>query len=252
MSNIHPTAVIDPSAQIDPSTHIGPYTVIGKGVIIGKNNKIGPFCVIENTTMGDGNDIIASAFIGVKPQDLSYKDEPTRVQMGDYNQIRECVTIHRSTNLEKPTTIGNYCLLMANSHVAHDCRLGDHIIVANSTGIAGHVQVEDRVVMSGMVGIHQFVRVGTMAMLAGGAMLPLDIPPYCIAQGQRARLVGLNLVGMRRGGLSREPLWKSNVPIKPCSEAANACKMLWQNWKPPTPARKYSISLIFAKLPRAV
>lgn len=100
MSNIHPTAVIDPSAQIDPSTHIGPYTVIGKGVIIGKNNKIGPFCVIENTTMGDGNDIIASAFIGVKPQDLSYKDEPTRVQMGDYNQIRECVTIHRSTNLE--------------------------------------------------------------------------------------------------------------------------------------------------------
>ena len=176
MSNIHPTAVIDPSAQIDPSTHIGPYTVIGKGVIIGKNNKIGPFCVMENTTMGD------------------------------YNQIRECVTIHRSTNLEKPTTIGNYCLLMANSHVAHDCRLGDHIIVANSTGIAGHVQVEDRVVMSGMVGIHQFVRVGTMAMLSGGAMLPLDIPPYCIAQGQRARLVGLNLVGMRRGGLSRETI----------------------------------------------
>ena len=206
MSNIHPTAVIDPSAQIDLSTHIGPYTVIGKGVIIGKNNKIGPFCVIENTTMGDGNDIIASAFIGVKPQDLSYKDEPTRVQMGDYNQIRECVTIHRSTNLEKPTTIGNYCLLMANSHVAHDCRLGDHIIVANSTGIAGHVQVEDRVVMSGMVGIHQFVRVGTMAILSGGAMLPLDIPPYCIAQGQRARLVGLNLVGMRRGGLSRETI----------------------------------------------
>ncbi len=206
MSNIHPTAIIDPTAKIDPSTHIGPYTVIGANVQIGKNNKIGPFCVIENTTMGDGNDIIASAFIGVKPQDLSYKDEPTRVTMGDGNQIRECVTIHRSTKLDVPTKIGNYCLLMANSHVAHDCQLGDHIIVANSTGIAGHVVVEDRVVMSGMVGIHQFVRVGTMAMLSGGAMLPLDVPPYCIAQGERARLVGLNLVGMRRGGLTRETI----------------------------------------------
>jgi len=206
MTNIHPTAIIDPSAVIDPSTVIGPYTVIGADVVIGKNNKIGPFCVIENTTMGDGNDIIASAFIGVKPQDLSYKDEPTRVTMGNGNKIRECVTIHRSTNLEVPTSIGNNCLLMANAHVAHDCHLGNNIIAANSTGIAGHVVVEDRVVMSGMVGIHQFVRVGTMAMLSGGAMLPLDIPPYCIAQGERARLVGLNIVGMRRAGLARETI----------------------------------------------
>lgn len=206
MTNIHPTAIIDPSAQIDPSTVVGPYTVIGADVVIGKNNKIGPFCVIENTTMGDGNDIIGSAFIGVKPQDLSYKDEPTRVVMGNGNKIRENVTIHRSTKLDVPTKIGNYCLLMANAHVAHDCQLGNNIIAANCTGIAGHVVVEDRVVMSGMVGIHQFVRVGTMAMLSGGAMLPLDVPPYCIAQGERARLVGLNIIGMRRAGLSRETI----------------------------------------------
>lgn len=206
MSNIHPTALIDPSAQIDPSSAVGPFTVIGPDVIIGKNNKIGPHCVIENTTMGDENEIIASAFIGVKPQDLSYKGEPTRVTMGNRNQIRECVTIHRSTHLDSPTSIGDGCLLMANAHVAHDCHLGNHIIIANSTGIAGHVTVEDRVVMSGMVGIHQFVRIGTMAMLSGGAMIPLDIPPYCIAQGERARLVGLNIVGMRRGGLSRETM----------------------------------------------
>ncbi len=204
MTNIHPTAVIDPSAKIDSSTHIGPYTVIGKGVTIGKNNKIGPFCVIENTTMGDNNEIIASAFIGVKPQDLSYKDEPTRVTMGSGNQIRECVTIHRSTNVEDPTTLGDNCLLMANSHIAHDCHLGSNIIIANSTGIAGHVHIEDRVVISGMVGVHQFARVGTMAMISGGTMAPQDIPPYCIAQGERARLVGLNIVGMRRAGLSRE------------------------------------------------
>lgn len=206
MTNIHPTAVIDPTAKIDPTTSIGPYTVIGPNVIIGKNNKIGPFCVIENTTMGDDNQIIASAFIGVKPQDLSYKDEPTRVQMGNGNQIRECVTIHRSTRVEHPTVIGDYCLLMANSHIAHDCHLGSHIIIANSTGIAGHVLIEDRVVMSGMVGVHQFSRVGTMAMISGGTMSPLDVPPYCIAQGGRARLVGLNIVGMRRGGVSRQAM----------------------------------------------
>ena len=203
MPNIHPTAIIDPSAKIDPSTHIGPYSIIGANVVIGKENQIGPYCVIENTTM-DKNRIIASAFIGVAPQDLSYKGEDTRVVMGDGNQIRECVTIHRSTKLDIPTSIGNNCLLMANSHVAHDCHLGNNIIVANCTGIAGHVIVEDRVVMSGMVGVHQFVRVGTMAMLSGGAMVPLDIPPYCIAQGERARLVGLNIVGMRRAGLSRD------------------------------------------------
>lgn len=206
MTNIHPTAVVDPSAQIDPSTQIGPYTVIGAGVIMGKNNKIGPFCVIENTTMGDNNELIASSFIGVKPQDLSYKDEPTRVTMGNGNQIRECVTIHRSTDVNCPTSIGNNCLLMANSHVAHDCHLGNNIIIANSTGIAGHVTVEDRVVMSGMVGVHQFARIGTMAMLSGGTMAPQDVPPYCIAQGERARLVGLNIVGLRRAGLARETI----------------------------------------------
>lgn len=206
MSNIHPTAIIDPAAKIDPTTTVGPYTIIGADVVIGKNNHIGPFCVIENTTMGDDNELIASSFVGVKPQDLSYNNEPTRVTIGNGNKIRECVTIHRSTKLDSPTSIGNNCLLMANSHIAHDCHLGNNIIIANSTGVAGHVVVEDRVVMSGMVGIHQFVRVGTMAMLSGGAMLPLDIPPYCIAQGERARLVGLNLVGMRRGGLSRETI----------------------------------------------
>ena len=188
------------------STTVGPYTIIGANVVIGKNNQIGPFCVIENTTMGDGNELIASAFVGVKPQDLSYNNEPTRVSIGNGNKIRECVTIHRSTKADCPTVIGNNCLLMANSHIAHDCHLGNNIIIANSTGVAGHVIVEDRVVMSGMVGIHQFVRVGTMAMLSGGAMLPLDIPPYCIAQGERARLVGLNLVGLRRAGLSRDTI----------------------------------------------
>ena len=174
MSNIHPTAIIHPSAKIDPSTVVGPYAVIGEDVQIGKNNHIGPFCVIENTTMGDNNELIASCFVGVKPQDLSYKGEHTRVVMGNGNKIRECVTIHRSTFVDKPTTLGDNNLLMANSHLAHDVHMGNNCIIANSTGIAGHVIVEDRVVMSGMVGVHQFSRVGTMAMISGGAMIPVD------------------------------------------------------------------------------
>ncbi len=204
MSNIHPTAIIHPSAKIDPSTVVGPYAVIGEDVQIGKNNHIGPFCVIENTTMGDNNELIASCFVGVKPQDLSYKGEHTRVVMGNGNKIRECVTIHRSTFVDKPTTLGDNNLLMANSHLAHDVHMGNNCIIANSTGIAGHVIVEDRVVMSGMVGVHQFSRVGTMAMISGGAMIPVDVPPYCIAQGERAKLVGLNIIGMRRAGLNRQ------------------------------------------------
>lgn len=205
-THIHPTAVIDPGAKIDPSTAIGPYTIIGPNVTMGKNNRIGPFCVIENTVMGDDNEVISHASIGVKPQDLSYNGVPSMVIMGSHNKIRECVTIHRSTSVEHPTRLGDGCLLMANSHVAHDCQLGNHIILANSTGIAGHVQLDDRVITSGMVGVHQFVRVGKLAMLSGGAMVPLDIPPFCTAQGERARLVGLNVVGMRRAGMKREEI----------------------------------------------
>ncbi len=204
---IHPTAIIAPDAKIDPSTVIGPYTIIGPRVTIGKNNYIGPFCLIENTVMGDNNELIAHATVGVKPQDLSYDDSvQSMVHIGNGNKIRECVTIHRSTNVDVPTVVGNECLLMANSHVAHDCCLGNNIILANSTGIAGHVHLADRVITSGCVGVHQFVRVGKLAMLSGGAMVPLDIPPYCTAQGGRARLVGLNVVGMRRAGMNREEI----------------------------------------------
>ena len=214
MSNIHPTAVIDPSAQIDPSTQIGPFVVIGPDVQIGKNNRIGPHCVIENTTMGDNNELIASCFIGVKPQDLSYKDEHTRVVMGNGNKIRECVTIHRSTFVDKPTTVGNNNLLLANSHVAHDVQRGNNVIIANSTGIAGHVIIEDRAVISGMVGVHQFARIGSLAMVSGGTMATLDIAPYCIAEGNRAKLIGINIIGLRRAGFSREVIMEIKRAFK--------------------------------------
>jgi len=203
--NIHPTAIIDPSAKIGEGTIIGPFTIIGKNTTIGKNNKIGPSCIIENTTMGDENELIASCFIGVKPQDLSFQDGmESRVQIGNKNKIRECVTIHRATNLEQPTTIGNSCLLMANSHVAHDCILGNNIILVNSCGVAGHARIGDHAILSGLTGVHQFVRVGRFAMLSGLSGLTLDLPPFCYAVGTRAKLAGLNLIGLKRAGFKPE------------------------------------------------
>jgi UDP-N-acetylglucosamine acyltransferase len=207
MPDIHSTAIICDTAQIGEGTTIGPYTVIGKRVKIGKNNKIGPHCVIENAVMGEGNEVIASAFIGVKPQDLSYDDNmQSAVVIGNKNKIRECVTIHRATNLDKPTTIGDSCLLMANSHVAHDCILHNHIILANSVGVAGHVEIDDGAILSGMVGAHQFVRIGKLAMVSGLSGLPLDVPPFCYATGGRAKLAGINIVGLTRAKFSKEAI----------------------------------------------
>lgn len=205
-AKIHPTAIIDESAKIGENVSIGPYTIIGKYTTIGDNCVIGPHCVIENTTMGSGNEIIASAFIGVKPQDLSYDGVESMVVMGDNNKVRECVTIHRSSFLDKPTKIGNSCLFMANSHVAHDCQLGNNVIMVNNAAIAGHVVVSDGAILSGMVAAHQFVRIGKYAMVSGLSGIPLDIPPFCRASGGRAKLVGLNTVGLRRAGFTRDTI----------------------------------------------
>ncbi len=211
---IHQTAIIDQSAKIGENVKIGPYSIIGKNVTIGDNTAIGPFCVIENTIMGKDNEIISSASIGVKPQDLSYDGIQSMVIMGDGNQIRESVTIHRSTSLEHPTKIGNKCLFMANSHVAHDCIIGNNVIMVNSAGIAGHVEVGDNAILSGLSAVHQFVRIGRFAMVSGLSGLPLDMPPFCRASGGRAKLVGLNTVGLRRGGFTREAIYALNDAYK--------------------------------------
>ncbi|MDR0292366.1 MAG: acyl-ACP--UDP-N-acetylglucosamine O-acyltransferase [Elusimicrobium sp.] len=203
---IHPSAIIDKTAVLEDGVEVGPFVVIGPKTKIGSGTKIGPHCVIEHCEMGKNNELIASSFIGVKPQDLSYSGAPSMVVMGDNNKIRECVTIHRSGSVEHPTKIGSNCLLMANAHVAHDCVIGSGVILVNSTGLAGHVLVEDRAIISGLVGAHQFCRVGTFAMVSGATGIHKDIAPYCIAQGYRAGLVGLNLIGLRRAGMTRETI----------------------------------------------
>ncbi len=202
----HATAIVHPEAHIDPSVEIGPYSVIGPQVRIGKKSWIGPHVVIDgDTTIGEENRIFQFASIGAPPQDLKYAGEPTRVIIGDRNQIREFSTIHRGTAQGGGITrISNGCLLMANSHVAHDCKLGDGVILANSVALAGHVEVEDHVICGGLAAIHQFTRLGKHAFISGGAMVGMDIPPYCTAQGDRAQLAGLNTVGLTRHGFNQE------------------------------------------------
>lgn len=206
MSNIHPTAVVDPSAKIDPTAVIHPYAVIGPETTIGAGCVIGAHAVVEHTHMGRENRILPGAFVGGPPQDLKYAGEQTRLVMGDKNTVRECVTLNRGTAAHGETRIGSSCLFMAYSHVAHDCTLGDGVILVNSVGIAGHVEIGDCTVVGGLVGIHQYVRIGRYCMLGGGSMVGKDIPHFCTCQGDRATLRGLNLVGMRRAGLSRETI----------------------------------------------
>ena len=199
---IHPTAVVHPSARLDPSVEVGPGAVIGPETVIGPGCLIGPHCVVEHATLGRDNRLIAGCYVGTPPQDLKYAGEPTRLIMGDRNMVREGVTLNRGTTATRETRIGSRCLFMALSHVAHDCRVGDGIIMANASGLAGHVHVGDNVIISTMIGIHQFVRIGRLAMVSAGAMVGKDIPPFCMAQGDRARLRGLNAIGLRRAGFS--------------------------------------------------
>lgn len=206
MPKIHATAIIDPGAKIAESAEIGPYTVIGGEVEIGENTVIGPSCLIEFTKIGKNNQITGHVFLGTPPQDYKYHGEKTYLEIGDNNFIREGVSMHRGSPLTGLTKVGSGCFFMANSHVGHDCRLGDNIVMVNSAAAAGHTHIDNNALISGLVGIHQFTRIGKFAMLSGGSMANQDIIPYVIAQGDRARPVGLNVVGLKRNGFKPETI----------------------------------------------
>jgi len=197
---IHPTAVVDRHAELDSTVEVAPFAVIGPKVKIGPRTRIGPHTVIEgDATIGADNVIFQFASVGAIPQDLKYAGEPTRLVIGNGNQIREFATVHIGTAAGGGVTrVGNRCLLMANSHVAHDVQLGDGCVLANSTALAGHVTVEDRVIFGGLSAVHQFTRIGRLAFVSGGAMVTQDVPPYVTVQGDRAEVVGLNTVGLTR------------------------------------------------------
>ena len=201
-TTIHPTAVVDSRAALADGVEVGPYAVIGPEVEIGQGCRIGPHVVLDGRVrMGSGNRIFPGACIGLEPQDLKYTGDPTEVVLGDDNTIRECVTINRATTGNQQTRLGSGNLLMAYSHLGHNCELGDRIVIANGVAVAGHVVIGDRAVIGGVLGIHQFVQIGTLAMVGGMSRIERDVPPFTLVEGHPSRVRALNTIGLRRSGL---------------------------------------------------
>ena len=202
-TSIHPTAVVDPRARLGNGVEIGPYAVIGPEVELGDGCRIGPHVVLDGRVrLGRDNRVFPGACIGAEPQDLKYGGAPTEVVLGDGNTIRECVTINRATAEGEKTSLGDHNLLMAYSHIGHNCQLGDRIVIANGVAVAGHVVIGDRAVIGGVLGIHQFVHIGTMAMVGGMSRIDRDVPPFTMVEGHPGRVRGLNRIGLRRSGMA--------------------------------------------------
>lgn len=200
---IHPTAVIHPGAELHPTVQIGPYAVIGNNVKVGPGTTIGAHVVIEGLTeIGARNQIFPGAVIGSEPQDLKYEGTPTWVKIGDDNRIREYVTINRATGAGEVTVVGSGNLFMAYVHIAHNCVIGDSVVIANAVALAGHVHIESRATIGGVLGIHQFVHIGRLAMVGGMSRIDRDVPPYMLVEGNPSRVRSLNLVGLKRAGIS--------------------------------------------------
>jgi UDP-N-acetylglucosamine acyltransferase len=208
MTRIHPTAVIEAGAQIDASAEIGPFTIVGPHVRIGAGTKVGAHAVLEgHTSIGTNNRIGHSAMLGGNPQDMKYGNEPTRLEIGNNNTIREFTTIHIGTVQDNGvTSIGDENWIMAYVHVGHDCRVGNHTILSSNAQMAGHVHVGDWAIVGGMSGVHQFVRIGEHSMLGGASALVQDLPPFVIAAGNKAEPHGINVEGLRRRGFSADAI----------------------------------------------
>jgi UDP-N-acetylglucosamine acyltransferase len=205
-ARIHPTAILSPETELADDVEVGPY-VVTEGKV-----KIGPGCVIRagahligNLTLGSNNQVFSHAVLGERPQHLKYNNEPTAVEIGDNNIFREHVTIHRGTTYSWATRLGSNNFLMANAHVAHDCQIGNNCILANGALVGGHCAIADNVYMSGNSAVHQFVRIGRLALLSGVSGTSKDIPPFIICQGIN-NVSGVNLVGMRRAGVSHDSI----------------------------------------------
>ncbi len=210
MTFIHDTAIVSPGASIGSDCHIGPFCTVGEGVRLGDGVRLESHVVVDgDTEVGSGTHIFPFASVGLAPQDLKYKGEPTKTVIGERNQIREFVTVHRGTEGGGGVTkIGDGNLLMAQAHVAHDCTVGNEVIMANAATLAGHVEVADRANIGAYSGVHQFCRIGLEAFVGGYSVVVKDAPPFAIIQGNHAKCYGLNTLGMKRRGYSREAISK--------------------------------------------
>ncbi|RLD14521.1 MAG: acyl-[acyl-carrier-protein]--UDP-N-acetylglucosamine O-acyltransferase [Caldiserica bacterium] len=205
MVEIHKTAIVSKKAELGKNVKIGPYSIIGEGVVIGDETEIGEHVLIEkDTVIGKKCKIFKSAVLGTDPQDLKYKGEKTYLFVGDNTVIREFCTLNRGTEATGKTVVGNDCLLMSYVHIAHDCRVGNGVILANCATLAGHVIVDDFAVIGGLTPVHQFVRIGKMSIVGGLSRVTQDVPPFTKAAGVPLRVYGLNTVGLKRKGVSKE------------------------------------------------
>jgi UDP-N-acetylglucosamine acyltransferase len=202
---IHSTAIIHPRAQIGSNCEIGAYCVIGKNVILGENCRLHSHVVLDgHTKLGKGNEIFPFTALGAKTQDLKFKGGNPRLEIGDHNVFREGVTVHCATNDGDATIIGSNNLILIHAHVAHDCILGNGIIMSGYAGLAGHVMIGDFAVISGYVAVHQFCRIGKLAMIGGCSKVRQDIPPFMLADGEPAKILTVNKIGLERNGVSEE------------------------------------------------
>ncbi|MBB5214136.1 acyl-ACP--UDP-N-acetylglucosamine O-acyltransferase [Parapusillimonas granuli] len=207
-NHIHPTAIVAPGARIAGDASIGPYSIIGENVVIGPGTTVGPHCVIDgHTTIGANNNFYRFCSIGGVPQDKKYRGEPTRLEIGDGNTIREYVTINTGTAQDVGVTrLGDDNWIMAYVHIAHDCQIGSHTVIANGVQLAGHIHIGDWAIMGGLSAAHQFVRIGAHTMVGGTSSIRQDIPPYLIGAGDPFRPVGINSEGLSRRGFSPESI----------------------------------------------
>ncbi len=204
---IHETAVVSRKAKLPDDISVGPYTIICDDVQIGAGTHIGAHCLIEgHTKIGSSCEIFSGAVVGSRPQDLKFKDEITFLEIGDNNIIREYCTFNPGTGEGGKTIVGSGNLLMAYSHIAHDCKIGDNCVFANNATLAGHVTVEDKTVIGGLSAVHQFVHLGTLSIIGGCSKVVQDIPPFSTCDGHPARVYGLNLVGLRRNNISKDSI----------------------------------------------
>jgi UDP-N-acetylglucosamine acyltransferase len=208
MPQIHPTAVVAPGARLAEDVVVGPYCIIGEDVALGPRVALGPHIVVAGrTTIGEGTRLFPFASIGLEPQDLKYRGEKSALVIGCNNTIREYVTMNPGTaGGGMVTRVGDGCLFMVGAHVAHDCQIGDHVVMANNATLAGHVVVGDYAILGGLCAVHQYVRIGRHAMIGGMSGVERDVIPYGQVMGDRARLYGLNIIGMQRRGFSREDI----------------------------------------------
>jgi len=207
MSEIHPTAIIDPKAEIGSGVKIGPYSIIEADTIIHDNVTIGSNCLVaQYTELKEKVTLFHGAVVGTVPQDLKFEDEKTSLIIGEGTTIREYAMLNRGTSESGSTTIGRNCFLMAYSHVAHDCHIGNHVIMANAVNLAGHIEIGDYAIIGGVVPIHQFVKIGAHSMIGGGYRVPQDVCPYALVGGYPMKVAGLNKVGLKRRGFSGDAI----------------------------------------------